>query len=736
MHRNVERRLKVTAILAMLSGYLALTTTFNYGTDILLVPLAAVALMPLGERLDRRFASYRRLTTVLILFFIAVFFMILRRFSLLDAVIALVMFIQVYSLVHVKEPKNYIHLFLMSFFLVLAAAVMSPRPDIAAVFFLFIVSTLLGLTLLEMFSVASNTTSGPQWRSSSGEILAARKVRVFDFRFSILVVATLFGLFAFATVLFVGGPRTEAGVFGAARMPEQQTTGLSSEVDLSQAGALAPSQTPVMRVVFPERNGGQFNGPMLWRVTALDTYTGGGWQHHGVLTTGYSTEELRRFKSESRRASNDGIDRPPAGWPIVNYEIFLDRPPEIAVPLLQMPIMVKASDESPRALFRWDIANDFSVVLTTRGENAIYLEASSELISPTNDQLRSSPQDYSRAMRPEDYDILVEQDLLPATKALVDRLTRNEPTAYEKIMALQQHLQGNQFEYTRLIPPLPKRNPVDDFILNVREGHCQLFASALALMTRSLGLPARLVSGYRGGTWSDSDNSYTVTEDMAHVWVEVYFTGLGWITFDPSPMDVQPDGFSVNMITSIYNQYVMRARMLWLRNVVSFDRDRQGRSLQESAKGFIRSGLSTWEGLQSRDRQVAVGAGMQGVMQVLFLGLGLVVLAWALFYVRSWAVRRDSVKIRLTPDQRRAVRLRARMVRRLQKLGISVEGCTAEELGDAAAILSAGDADAIVETLTVYNAARFGQRPFSGQELTRLSGRIAKLGASQPVRAG
>jgi len=730
MHRKVERRLKVAAILAMISGYLALTTTFNYGTDILLVPLAAIALMPLGERLDRRFASYRRITTALILFFIAVFFIILRRFSLLDAVIALVMFIQVYSLVHVKETKNYVHLFLMSFFLVLAAAVMSPRPDIAAVFVLFIVSTLLGLTLLEMFNAGAITNSTPQWRSSSGEILAFRKVRVFDFRFSALVAATMVGLFAFATALFVGGPRTQAGVFGAARIPEQSTTGLSSEVDLSQAGALASSQTPVMRVVFPDLEGGRFNGPMFWRVTALDTYTGGGWQHHGVLTTGYGTEELRRYKSESRRASNEGIDRPTSGWPIVSYEVFLDRPPEVAVPLLQMPVMVRASDESPRATLRWDIANDFSVRLTTRGENAVYLEATSELISPSREQLQNSPPSYSRAMLPEDYDILVEHDLLPATRALVEQLTRNEQTAYEKIMALQQHLQGNQYEYTRLVPALPKQNPVDEFILKVRQGHCQLFASALALMTRSLGLPARLVSGYRGGTWSEGDQSYTVTEDMAHVWVEVYFTGIGWVTFDPSPMDQQPDGFTVSTLTRLYNQYVMRGRMLWLRNVVSFDRDRQGRALQDSAKGFIRSGLDTWEGLQSNDRRVAISSSMRGPAQLLFLGCGVAVVLWVLYAMRGWAARRRGVRTVLTPDQRRAVRLRARMVRRLQRLGIKVDGCTAEELSAAAAALSDSDSGAVMELLAAYNAARFGQRPFSSEDLSRYSRRIATLGAA------
>jgi transglutaminase-like putative cysteine protease len=72
------------------------------------------------------------------------------------------------------------------------------------------------------------------------------------------------------------------------------------------------------------------------------------------------------------------------------------------------------------------------------------------------------------------------------------------------------------------------------FFTEVRRGHCELFASAMALAVRSLGIPARVVTGYLGGEWDPQNHSYLVREGMAHLWVEVLFPQYGWVPFDPS----------------------------------------------------------------------------------------------------------------------------------------------------------------------------------------------------------
>jgi hypothetical protein len=81
----------------------------------------------------------------------------------------------------------------------------------------------------------------------------------------------------------------------------------------------------------------------------------------------------------------------------------------------------------------------------------------------------------------------------------------------------------------------PKLDPVEDFVLNRKAGHCEYFASALALMVRAVGVPARMVSGFKGGTVNTISGAYEVEQRHAHVWVEALIGGDRWLTVDPTP---------------------------------------------------------------------------------------------------------------------------------------------------------------------------------------------------------
>jgi hypothetical protein len=81
----------------------------------------------------------------------------------------------------------------------------------------------------------------------------------------------------------------------------------------------------------------------------------------------------------------------------------------------------------------------------------------------------------------------------------------------------------------------PKLDPVEDFVLNRKAGHCEYFASALVLMVRAVGVPARMVSGFKGGTVNTISGAYEVEQRHAHVWVEALIGGDRWLTVDPTP---------------------------------------------------------------------------------------------------------------------------------------------------------------------------------------------------------
>ena len=122
----------------------------------------------------------------------------------------------------------------------------------------------------------------------------------------------------------------------------------------------------------------------------------------------------------------------------------------------------------------------------------------------------------------------------PAVRQMALDVTRDADSAYDKARAIEEYLQAN-YGYTLDLPPAMPDDPIAYFLLDLRQGHCEFFASAMAVMLRSLGIPTRLVNGFLQGSFNDISGQYTVRASDAHTWVEVYFPGYGWVGFDPTP---------------------------------------------------------------------------------------------------------------------------------------------------------------------------------------------------------
>ncbi len=114
---------------------------------------------------------------------------------------------------------------------------------------------------------------------------------------------------------------------------------------------------------------------------------------------------------------------------------------------------------------------------------------------------------------------------------LARQLVNGAPTGYDAVRAVEQHFQEG-FTYSE--EPAAGGRPLRSFLLETRTGYCQQYSGAMALMLRMVGIPARVVSGFSPGE-RDEDGSFTVRDYDAHSWVEVYFTGIGWVPFDPTP---------------------------------------------------------------------------------------------------------------------------------------------------------------------------------------------------------
>ncbi|MFP5326092.1 MAG: DUF3488 and DUF4129 domain-containing transglutaminase family protein, partial [Acidimicrobiia bacterium] len=132
----------------------------------------------------------------------------------------------------------------------------------------------------------------------------------------------------------------------------------------------------------------------------------------------------------------------------------------------------------------------------------------------------------------------MERRLSPAVDDLLDRWTAGARTPFARLVAIQERLRG--FDYT-LQPETPQGDDlVGDFLLRTREGFCQQYATAFALIARHLGYPSRVSVGFLPGEQSEIARRFTVRGTDAHAWPEIYFKEFGWVAFEPTPRGEAP----------------------------------------------------------------------------------------------------------------------------------------------------------------------------------------------------
>lgn len=183
-----------------------------------------------------------------------------------------------------------------------------------------------------------------------------------------------------------------------------------------------------------------------------------------------------------------------------------------------------SSDADLTALYRSGMD-----VVGLRGAQSTYTVVSR--VAPASpDALRQSALSYSPEITPY---LQLAATLPQRVRDLSAEITRGAATPYEKAVRIESFLRT--YPYTLDLPPLPEgRDLVDYFIFDAPGGYCDYYASAMVVMLRTVGVPARLASGYARGTYDDGRNAYRVSGLDAHSWPEVYFEGIGWVEFEPT----------------------------------------------------------------------------------------------------------------------------------------------------------------------------------------------------------
>ncbi|OGO18983.1 MAG: hypothetical protein A2Z14_14925 [Chloroflexi bacterium RBG_16_48_8] len=185
-------------------------------------------------------------------------------------------------------------------------------------------------------------------------------------------------------------------------------------------------------------------------------------------------------------------------------------------------------------------------VLTITSQKAIFngefYETRAAVAIPTADELREASEVFPEWVV---YNyLLLPEDTTVRTKELAFRITEGLETNYDKAFAITSWLRRN-IEYSReTLPPPPDVERIDWFLFDYQVGFCNWYASAEVVLLRSLGIPARLAVGFARGDFQKEELYYEVRSEDAHAWPEVYFSGYGWVEFEPTvnqPRLIRPE---------------------------------------------------------------------------------------------------------------------------------------------------------------------------------------------------
>ena len=262
-----------------------------------------------------------------------------------------------------------------------------------------------------------------------------------------------------------------------------------------------------------------------------------------------------------------------------------------------------------------------------------------------------------------------------------------------------------------------RRIPLAEFLFVRKKGHCEYFASAMTVMLRTLGVPARIVNGFQSGTYNPVSGMYVVRASDAHSWVEAYDPALGWVTFDPTPP--APRTYSYALWTKA-GMYLDAAETFWQEWVVNYDLGRQI-TLAGKLEERTRSLGARWQHFDFRRwaksfRGWALDAG--GLLLLFAVGFAL----WR--KLPSWERKRRIRSGVVTVGE--ATQLYERMLRTMKRRGFQKPPWfTPEEF--AATLPESEAAQCVAEFTQVYQALRFGGVKDAGRQMGSLLERLESI---------
>ena len=635
-------------------------------------------------------------------------------FAMLLAAVHFLIFVSIVRFYSAVTDRDALFLSMLSFAGILAAAVLTVDTTFLVLFFVFLlfgVSTFIGMELRR----------GAAGAVSPAVHLHTTRDRKLNRALCFSALSVAIGSIALGGVLFFFFPRFSAGYLGRAGFNSSLMSGFTENVELGQIGEIKKNSAVVMRVQTGKPIG---YDRLRWRGIALTNFDGKRW-----TTSEHGTQKLQPG-DDGWIHTADSPQKSETPKPGMIYTVYLE-------PLATDAIFIPGKVISLKGNFTGEGGNSFSAIRRTY----ILRDSTDTLLNPFHNYtaIRYAgfsllpPMDATKLRTAStEYSTEITSTYLQLPDALDRRIpelarqaTKYAKTPFDKALAIESFLR-NRYTYTLNLTGKPGDDPLAHFLFETRGGHCEYFASSMVIMLRTLGIPSREVNGFLPGEYNDLGGDYIVRASDAHSWVEVYFPGMDWQVFDPTPALAENDaGFLTRL-----GQYADWAQLTWSEWVIGYDFGHQvalAQNLQRSSHDMSES-MRAWY----RRQQMQGRRWMKSWHNRISILIPLVVLTFLIvlrFDALSATLRRmwlrwqmrSAKAARLNPHL--ASKLYAELLRMLARRGL-IREMSQTPFEFAAAVDAPNLAPAVREFTQLYAHTRFGGAPCDATRLRQLLDQI------------
>ncbi len=721
----VERYFEVSLYLLVATGVLAIVSTGKLDIFSTIAPAAALLYKGihihrgLGPELSSRAATWCVLGYFL---FFPLDLWVLSRglaagapnpplYAALLAAIHLVIFATVIRLYSARTNRDFAFLAVLAVASMLVSAILTVETGFLIALAAFLVFSVSTFVALEIRRSAAGAVSAPLEVDST----AAHKLNRALGITSALVACSVLIL---GMLIFLLIPRFTTGYLSALNLQPNLMTGFSDNVTLGEIGELKKNTAVVMRI----RVGGDpaRASDIHWRGIVLTNFDGSRW-----FTPAQDQTVVMPNPDGDYWFASPLLDR--QNFYSLHYTVLME------------PIATDALFVAPRvATLRGRFGNEVSRPDAWLRRGLLFVDRTGSIFNSAhnNVKLRYEGLSYLPIIQPSDLrkaptafpetipaaylQLPVLDPRIPKLAADVTASSKNE---YDKVSAIRSYLISH-YSYTLDLSGSHGTDPLANFLFVRRAGHCEYFASAMTVMLRSVGIPARYVTGFLPGEYNDLGGDYIIRESDAHSWVEVYFPTYGWVTFDPTPSGNENHTGLLSRM-GLYWDWI---QLTWGEWIINYDFSHQltlGQNIHKSSRGwssrareiYHQKEEATMRSLLALDRRAEASPYLLPAVLIFLIGVFLAMRGRSIirYAVARWALRAKRGG-NLTASL--AALEYAEMLRMLEARGWK-KSLSQTPLEFAAAI-PANLSAPILQLTEIYQAARFGSHPAPIERMSSL----------------